>query len=105
QATQWRGEVRLSECRQIAIVNVGREWQKNEGEYFPVWLREISMALIEPVPLLIEALKQVKDAEVKRLMGSTYFSWTMMSTDGKVEKGRGAGLEVKERQGRDQSRA
>jgi len=97
--TQWRREVRSPEFHQIAIVNGGREWQKNEGEYFPEWLRETSMALIEPVPLLNEALKQVKDAEVKRLMGSTYFSWTMMSTDGKVEKGMGAGLAVKDSTG------
>jgi len=97
--TQWRREVRSAEFHQIAIVNGGREWQKNEGEYFPEWLREISMALIEPVPLLNEVLKQVKEAEVKRLMGGTYFSWTMMSTDGKVEKGMGAGLAVKDTTG------
>src|SRR5580704_16171829 len=97
--TQWRREVRSPEFHQIAIVNGGREWQKNEGEYFPEWLRETSRALIEPVPLSNEALKQVKDAEVKRLMGSTYFSWTMMSTDGKVEKGMGAGLAVKDSTG------
>ena len=96
---QWRREVRSAEFHQIAIVNGGREWQKNEGEYFPEWLREISMALIEPVPLLNEVLKQVKEAEVKRLMGGTYFSWTMMSTDGKVEKGMGAGLAVKDTTG------
>jgi len=96
---QWRREVRSAEFHQIAIVNGGREWQKNEGEYFPEWLREISTALIEPVPLLNEVLKQVKEAEVKRLMGGTYFSWTMMSTDGKVEKGMGAGLAVKDTTG------
>jgi hypothetical protein len=96
--TQWRREVRSPAFHQIAIVNGGREWQKNEGDYFPEWLRETSMALIEPVPSLDEVLKQVKDAEVKRLMGSTYFSWMMMSTDG-MEKGMGAGLAVKDSTG------
>jgi len=97
--TQWRREVRSPEFHQIAIVNGGREWQRNEGEYFPEWLRETSMALIEPVPSLDEVLKHLKDAEVRRLMGGTYFSWTMMSTDGKVEKGMGAGLAVKDSTG------
>jgi hypothetical protein len=97
--THWRREVRSPEFHQVAIVNGGREWQRNEGEYFPEWLRETSIALIEPVPSLDEVLKQVKDAEIRRLMGSTYFNWMMMSTDGKVEKGMGAGLAVKDSTG------
>jgi hypothetical protein len=97
--TQWRREVRSPEFHQIAIVNGGREWQKNEGEYFPEWLRETSVALIEPVPSLDQVLQQVKDAEKRRMAGSAYFSWTMMSTDGKVEKGMGAGLAVTESTG------
>jgi hypothetical protein len=97
--TQWRREVRSPEFHQVAIVNGGREWQKNEGEYFPEWLRETSVALIEPVPSLDQVLQQVKDAEKRRMAGSTYFSWTMMSTDGKVEKGMGAGLAVTESTG------
>lgn len=92
--TQWRREVRSPEFHQIAIVNGGREWQKNEGEYFPEWLRETSVALIEPVPSLDQVLRQVKDAEVRRIAGNTYFNWTLISTDGKVEKGMGAGLAV-----------
>src|SRR6266403_5905395 len=85
--TQWRREVRSPEFHQIAIVNGGREWQKNEGDYFPEWLRETSVALIEPVPALDQVLQQVKEAEVRRLMGTTHFSWAIMSTDGNVEKG------------------
>jgi hypothetical protein len=92
--TQWRREVRSPEFHQIAIVNGGREWQKNEGGYFPEWLRETSVALIEPVPSLEEVLKQVDEADVHNIMGSTHFSWTIMSTDGNVEKGMGAALDV-----------
>jgi hypothetical protein len=92
--TQWRREVRSPEFHQIAIVNGGKEWQKNEGGYFPEWLRETSVALVEPVPSLEEVLKQVDEADVSQLMGTMHFSWTMMSTDGNVEKGMGAGLDV-----------
>jgi hypothetical protein len=92
--TQWKREVRSPEFHQIAIVNDGKEWQKNEGDYFPEWLRETSVALIEPVPFLDQVLQKVKEAEVKKLVGSTYYSWTVMSTDGKVEKGMGAGLAI-----------
>src|ERR1700675_1287060 len=97
--TQWRREVRSPEFHQLAIVNGTREWQKNDGEYFPEWLREISVALIEPVPSLNQVLQQVKDAEKRTMAGSTYFSWTMMSSDGNVEKGMGAGLAVTDKTG------
>jgi len=97
--TQWKREVRSPEFHQIAILNGGREWQKNEGDYFPEWLRETSVALIEPVPFLDRVLEQVKGAEVRRMAGSTYFSWTMMSTDGMVQKGMGAGLAITESTG------
>jgi hypothetical protein len=97
--TQWRREVRSPEFHQIAIVNGGREWQKNDGEYFPEWLRETTVALIEPVPSLDQVLQQVKDAEKRSMAGSTYFTWTMMSTDGKVQKGMGASLAVTESTG------
>jgi hypothetical protein len=96
--TQWRREVRSPEFHQIAIVNGQREWQKNEGDYFPEWLRETSTALIEPIPYLDQVLQQVKEADVRRLMG-THFSWTMMSSDGNVEKGMGAGLAVSDNTG------
>lgn len=97
--TQWRREVRSPEYHQIAIMNGAREWQRNEGDYFPEWLRETSVALIEPVPSLDQILQQVKEAEVRRLMGTTHFSWTMMSTDGNVEKGMGAGLSLTDNTG------
>jgi hypothetical protein len=96
---QWKREVRSPEFHQIAIMNGSREWQKNEGEYFPEWLREVSVALIEPVPSLDQVLKQVKDSDVKKFMGTTDISWTIMSTDGNVEKGMGAGLSINDNTG------
>ncbi len=92
--TQWKREVRSPEFHQIAIVNGEKEWQKNEGDYFPEWLRETSVALIEPVPALEDVLKQVEEADVHNLMGRTHFSWIRMSTDGTVEKGMGAALDI-----------
>jgi hypothetical protein len=97
--TQWRREVHSPDFHQIAIVNGQQEWQKNEGEYFPEWLRETSVALIEPVPSLDQVLSQVKQSDVRRLMGTTHFSWAIMSTDGNVEKGMGAGISVTDKTG------
>jgi len=92
--TTWRREVRSPEFHQIAIVNSGKEWQKNEGDYLPEWLREVAVALIDPIPSLDQVLEQVRAAEVRRLMGATYYSWTEMSTDGTVQSGMGAGVSV-----------
>jgi hypothetical protein len=97
--TQWKREVRSPEFHQIAIRNGDREWQKSEGDYFPEWLREISVALIEPVPQLDKVLERVRDADEKRMMGSTYFSWMTMSSNGTVEKGMGAGIAITDKTG------
>jgi hypothetical protein len=97
--TQWKREVRSPEFHQIAIVDGGREWQKNEGDYFPEWLRELSVALIEPVPSLDKVLLQVKDSDVNKRMGMTHFGWMIMSTDGAVQKGMGASLAVTDKTG------
>lgn len=91
---KWRREVRSPEFHQIAVVNGRKKWQKNEGDYFPEWLRETAAALVEPVPYLKPALKMVNKAEVKTRFGSTYYSWMTMSGDGKVEKGMGATIAV-----------
>ncbi|HTC93324.1 MAG TPA: hypothetical protein VK699_07725 [Terriglobales bacterium] len=92
--TRWRREVRSPEFQQIAVTKDGHEWQKNDGDYFPEWLREIAAALIEPVPSLDQMLEQVKGADVKKLKGSTYFQWTMISTDGNVQAGMGGSIAV-----------
>ncbi len=96
---QYRREVRSPEFHQIDIVNGDREWQKNEGEYFPEWLREVAVALIEPVPNLNDVLKQVETADVKKLMGTTHFSWIIESTNGDVKGTMGAGLSIADNTG------
>ncbi len=90
--TEWRREVRSPEFHEIAIVNDSREWQKNEGDYFPGWLRELATELINPVPYLPQVLKEVDEADVHSTAASTYFGWAEMSSNGTVQKGMGAAL-------------
>jgi hypothetical protein len=89
---KWRREVRSPEFHQIEIVNDGKVWQKNDGNYFPEWLRETAVALVKPVPDLDKVLKYVKAGEEKTLMGQTHVSWVEMGSDGMVSKGIGAGI-------------
>src|SRR5580693_5161149 len=97
--TRWRREVRSPEFHQIAIVNGSQEWQKNEGDYFPEWLRETAVALVQPVPYLEQSMKMVNEADVKTMFGNTYYAWMTMSTDGHVEKGMGATIAVTNKTG------
>jgi hypothetical protein len=92
--TQWRREVRSPEFHQIDIVNGGGEWQQNEGNYFPEWLREVAVALIDPVPSLDRVLEQIDRSEVRKVAGMTHFGWMIESTDGKVRKGMGDSLAI-----------
>lgn len=97
--TEWKREVRCPEFHQIAVVNGTHEWQKNDGDYFPAWLRNIAVELIEPVPRLDEVLQQAKNGEVRRLLGMTHFSWVIMSSNGTVQKTIGAGIAVSDQTG------
>jgi hypothetical protein len=66
--TKWRREVRSPEFHQIEIVDGAHQWQKNDGDYFPDWLRELAQAIVRPVPLSTDVLLQrVKSAEVKHM--------------------------------------
>jgi hypothetical protein len=38
--TRWRREVRSPEFHQLTIVGGVHQWQKNDGAYFPEWLRD-----------------------------------------------------------------
>lgn len=80
--TRWRREVKSPEFHQIVIVDGGREWQKNDGDYFPEWLRELAEAIVRPVPLPMDILLQrVKTAEVRHIGDlQTNINWS--SSDG-----------------------
>ena len=62
---RWRREVRSPEFHQVEVVNGDHDWQKNEGNYFPEWLRQVAIELIRPVPPLDDVLTHVKSAEVR----------------------------------------
>ena len=78
-SSQWKREVRSPEFHQIEIVDGTHDWQKNEGDYFPEWLRETAVELIKPVPPLDQVLEQVKTAEVRRIGPMTNINWTTTS--------------------------
>ena len=90
--TQWRREVRCPDFHQIEVLNGSHDWQKNEGEYFPEWLRNIAVELVDPIPSLPEILKQVDTGEVRSFARQTNVSWAILSSDGNVQKGMGAGI-------------
>lgn len=81
--TQWKREVRSPEFHQIEVLNGAQDWQKNEGDYFPEWLREIAVELIRPVPPLDEVLAHVKEAEVRPIGPMTNINW--ITTSGTAE--------------------
>lgn len=85
--TRWRREVRSAEFHQIEVVDGGRDWQKNEGDYFPEWLREISVALVKPVPPLDKVLEHVKAAQIHTFANQTNINWDTVSVEGDVDLG------------------
>jgi len=80
--TEWKREVRTTQFHQLAIMNNGKEWQQNDGDYFPEWLREISNDLLNPIPDLDRVLDESGGAA----------SWPSFSTDGNVRKSVGCAL-------------
>ncbi|HTW78514.1 MAG TPA: hypothetical protein VME23_03105 [Terracidiphilus sp.] len=66
--TRWRRELRSPEFHQVLIVDGSNQWQKNDGDYFPDWLRELALAIIRPIPIPMDVLlTRVKDGDVKQL--------------------------------------
>lgn len=96
---EWRREVRSTDFRQIEIVNGSQTWQKNEGDYFPEWLRELAIALINPIPDMEKTIKDADDGDLKKLMGNTYFTWMIMSSNGTTEKGMGGSVAITDKTG------
>lgn len=82
--TRWRREVRSSEFHQVDIVDGARDWQKNEGSYFPQWLQQTAVELVKPVPPLDEVLEQAKSAEVRKIGPMSNLNWTTSSGTAEV---------------------
>jgi hypothetical protein len=96
---QWRRELRSPDFHRIEIVSGGHQWQKNEGDYFPEWLRETAEELVRPVVLSNDVLAEMNGGDEKRLMGGTYLSWTILSTNGQTQSGMGAGIAIRDDSG------
>jgi hypothetical protein len=97
--TRWRRELRSPEFHQIEIVDGSRDWQKNEGDFFPEWLREIALELIRPVPPLDQVLEQVNKAEVRPLMGQINISWTTTTGTAEVRNIQRGGVALRQSTG------
>lgn len=79
--TRWRRELRSPEFHQVEIVDGTSDWEKNEGDYFPEWLREMAVELIHPVPL-DQVLDHLKTGEASRTFGQLNIGWiTNTGTD------------------------
>jgi hypothetical protein len=97
--TRWRRELRSPNFHQIEVVDGARDWQKNEGDFLPEWLREIAVELIRPVPPLDQVLEQVKKAEVRPLMGQINISWTTTTGTAEVPNIVRSGVALRESSG------
>ena len=97
--TQWKREVRSPGFHQIEIVDGARNWQKNEGDYFPEWLREMAVELIRPIPPLEQVLDQVKTAEVRRMMGQINIDWITNTGTPEVHNIKRSGVALRESTG------
>jgi hypothetical protein len=56
--SQWRRELRTKGFHQVLVVNRNIRSQKDEGDYFPEWLRELAVALVRPVPISTTVFRQ-----------------------------------------------
>ena len=90
--TKWRRELRSAEFHQISIQNEDRRWEKNDGDYFPDWLRQLLEAVIRPVPFSMDVLaRRVKGGEVRHIGGlQTVIKWDPAS-DFEDEQANGKG--------------
>jgi hypothetical protein len=86
----YRRELRIPTFHQVEIVDGPQVWQHNDGDYLPEWLRAIAGKLIEPVPA--PQLARARGAEIRHLLGTTYFQWADLSSDGTVQKGMGVSV-------------
>jgi hypothetical protein len=50
--TKWRRTIQSPDFSQTRIVNSDAVFEKNTGDYFPVWLNHMLIALFDPVPML-----------------------------------------------------
>jgi len=97
--TQWKRNLTGPGFHFVEITDGTRHWQHTEGDYFPEWLRELSVAIIRPVTDRDQFFAHIKTAEVSTMMGTTHFSWMEFSSNGTISKAMGAGLTIYDNSG------
>jgi hypothetical protein len=76
---KWKREIRSSEFQQVEVINGDLDWQHNGGDFFPEWLRKVSLELVNPIPHLDEILVLVKQAESRQMFHQINVSWVVQS--------------------------
>src|SRR5262249_54969527 len=97
--SECRREVTSADHCELEIVNGSETWQKNEVDYFPAWIRESSLALINPISDIEKPIKDADDAELKQPMRNTHFAWMIMRYNGTKEKGLSASVAITDKTG------
>lgn len=97
---RWRRELKSPGFHQIEVVNGGNDWQKNEGEFMPEWLREIALELIRPVPPIDEVLEHARTAESRGLMKQINIDWTTDTGTAEVHNIQRSGVALEADSGR-----
>ena len=97
--TQWKRELTVPGFHLVEITDGSHHWQHTEGDYFPEWLREIAIAVIQPVPNRDQVLAHIKTAEVRTIPGGIHFSWMEFSSNGDTKASMGAGLFLSDNSG------
>jgi hypothetical protein len=98
---RWRRELKSPGFHQVEIVNGARDWQQNEGDFFPEWLREIALELIRPVPPLNDVLEHAKTAETRTMMGKQFnIDWTTQTGTAEVHNIQRSGVALEVSTGR-----
>lgn len=97
---RWRRELKTSSYHQVEVVNDGRDWQKNEGDFFPEWLRELALELIRPVPPIEQVLDHAKTAEVRGIMKQVNITWTTDTGTAEVHNIQRTGVALEASSGR-----
>ncbi len=71
----YRRELRSEGFHQVEVVNGGKVWQKNEGDYMPDWLDEIARTILRPVPPESAAMKGITPDKTMAMGGEIYLNW------------------------------
>jgi hypothetical protein len=70
-----RRELRSAVFHQVEIVDGGRVWQLDEGDYMPSWLDGLADAFLHPLPGAAFARHGIAPDLGKSMFGSVYLNW------------------------------